>query len=136
MSKNYAIDDGNGNQITAGLQEHDARQVAQQIADERGESVWLYEIGLGDDRDDEEPESEEIVPQVSEAASDNAPCGYRVYRGADVNQVRADGSALHPHTWYYEPIDYEGDVVFDQQGYATREEAETAARRYDARRCE
>ena len=39
----YGVDDGDGNAITDGLQAHDAEQVAQKIADERGESVYLYD---------------------------------------------------------------------------------------------
>jgi hypothetical protein len=42
---NYAIDDGNGNRLTAGLPENRARAVAQRMADERGEPVYLYETG-------------------------------------------------------------------------------------------
>lgn len=60
---NYAIDDGDGNQLTAGLQDHNARKVAQRLADERGESVYLYEIPVRVDNDgDSLDESEEIAP--------------------------------------------------------------------------
>ena len=38
----YSIDDGNGNQLTTGLQEHEAHASAQRLADERGEPVYLY----------------------------------------------------------------------------------------------
>ncbi len=59
----YAIDDGNGNQITTGLSEHDARRVAQRIATERGESVYLYETPVRLDADgDPIDESEEVAP--------------------------------------------------------------------------
>jgi hypothetical protein len=51
---NYSIDTGDGNQITAGLPPHTARATAQRIANERGESVYLY----GDDG----AEAEEIEP--------------------------------------------------------------------------
>lgn len=62
--KNYAIDTGDGNQLTAGLQGHDyARRVAQQFANERGESVWLYAIPVCLDDDGEATdESEEVKP--------------------------------------------------------------------------
>jgi len=54
MAGYYNIDDGLGNQITVGLQPHQARRVAERIANERGESVFLYKAG--------EDESEEIDP--------------------------------------------------------------------------
>ena len=44
----WAIDDGHSNQITTGLQAHEARKVAQGIADRRGETVYLYEEGSKD----------------------------------------------------------------------------------------
>jgi len=54
----WSIDTGNGDQITTGLQpEVHARRVAQRIANERGESVYLYESGQGED-----VEAEEIEP--------------------------------------------------------------------------
>jgi hypothetical protein len=56
---NYAIDDGDGNRLTAGLQEHNAEQVAQRMANERGESVYLYETGV-----DEDGEYLEIAPNA------------------------------------------------------------------------
>ena len=58
MAGYYNIDDGLGNQITVGLQPHQARRVAQRIANELGESVFLYEAGEGK----AEAVSEEIVP--------------------------------------------------------------------------
>lgn len=54
----YAIDDAHSQLITTGLAEHDARKVAQRIADRRGESVWLYEETVG------ACEAEEIAPTV------------------------------------------------------------------------
>jgi tRNA(Ile2) C34 agmatinyltransferase TiaS len=57
--KNYAVDDGIGNRLTAGLQEQIARRVAQRIANERGESVYLYQTGDGE----EAAYAEEIKPQ-------------------------------------------------------------------------
>jgi hypothetical protein len=41
----YAIDDADGNEITTGLPEETARETARRIASERGESVYLYEVG-------------------------------------------------------------------------------------------
>lgn len=66
MSNQYsywAIDDGFGNEITSGLEEAVARTTAQRMANERGESVWLYEAGRQDRDEDAEIESEEIEPE-------------------------------------------------------------------------
>lgn len=58
----YAVDDGEGNELTTGLGEHEARKVAQRMADDAGKSVYLYEVGSS-----EEPE--EFTPTAdSEAA--------------------------------------------------------------------
>ena len=61
----WGVDDGDGNQITTGLSpEIHARRVAQSIANERGTSVWLYNLAEAREasENDEEHESEEIVP--------------------------------------------------------------------------
>ena len=62
---NYGIDDGDGNQITAGLPEHTARATAQRLATQRGETLYLYPIGAGEEGADAEP----IEPEP-EAASE------------------------------------------------------------------
>jgi glutamate formiminotransferase len=63
VSRAYAIDDGEGNQITAGLSEYVARTTAQRIATERGISVYLYETPAKLDEDgDAIDESEEFTP--------------------------------------------------------------------------
>jgi len=49
MTMNYAIDDAQGNRLTAGLPENRARQVAQRMANERREPVYLYGIGIHED---------------------------------------------------------------------------------------
>lgn len=49
--RNYGIDDGNGDQLTTGLQESTVRDVAQRMADERGEDVYVYSLdGTEDSR--------------------------------------------------------------------------------------
>ena len=67
---NYMICDGNGNAITMGLQEHNARRIAQEIADDRGESVWLSLEG------DEGGEEEEFEPESDQADAEgtDVPC--------------------------------------------------------------
>ena len=59
MSSYYSIEDQYGTLITTGLTERPARQVAQRLADERGEAVYLYGTDDGDDE-----ESEEILPRT------------------------------------------------------------------------
>jgi hypothetical protein len=60
----YAIDTGDGNELTAGLQGYDyARRVAQRIANERGEAVYLYESGDRRAEGDDEMPAEEIAPE-------------------------------------------------------------------------
>lgn len=52
---------------------------------------------------------------------------YRVFQGKTTRQI--DGHTTHeaePEGWYYEPSDYEGDVLYSEP-YATEEEARTAA---------
>lgn len=68
MSQSYwNLDDGNGNSLFEGMQsEVQARRAAQRIANERGESVYLYEAGRSDGGEgdvDTEIESEEIAPE-------------------------------------------------------------------------
>ena len=38
----YALDTGDGDRLTGGMSEHDAYRTAQRIADDRGETVYLY----------------------------------------------------------------------------------------------
>ena len=57
MSVYYSIDTGDGHQLTTGLSEVVARRVAQRMANERGESVFLY----ASDASPDEP-SEEVKP--------------------------------------------------------------------------
>lgn len=55
----WSIDTGDGNQLTTGLQpEIHARRVAQRMANDRGEPVYLYsnEMGEGEDAEKIEPE--------------------------------------------------------------------------------
>lgn len=57
----YAIDDGYGDQITTGLSEHIARRKAYEIANRRGETVYLYEVGSEDRPMAIHPDGEEEV---------------------------------------------------------------------------
>ena len=51
----YAIDTGDGNCLTSGLQGYaQARKVAQRMADERSESVWLYQTPAEEGEESEE----------------------------------------------------------------------------------
>lgn len=71
-STTYAIDDGDGNEITAGLQGHNARQVAQRLANERGEPVYLYKAGDRHAAGDDAMESEEFTPEVQKGDARDA----------------------------------------------------------------
>ena len=53
----YAIDTGDGNELCNGLSEFEAPGIAQRMANERGEAVYLYEVGSG-------AEAEEIAPEA------------------------------------------------------------------------
>lgn len=59
-TQNYSLDDGEGNQITAGLRAHTARQTAQRMANERGKTLYLYPVPCPETVGPEaiEPESE------------------------------------------------------------------------------
>ena len=55
----YMICDGDGYALTDGLQEHECRRVAQAMADDRGESVWLSENDSDDMGEEFEPKDDE-----------------------------------------------------------------------------
>ena len=54
----YGIDDGNGNQVSTGLTERDAYRVAQQSANDRGEPMFVYEVGSDKDARRVDPETD------------------------------------------------------------------------------
>lgn len=58
MTKRYAVDDEDGNRLTAGLAENIAEGIAQNIANRMGNPVYLYEMGEGE----ESGESVEVRP--------------------------------------------------------------------------
>ena len=64
---NYAIDDGDGNRLTTGLQEHNAEKVAQRMADDLGQPVYLYPIG----EDEADAEIVEVRPHEAKCATNN-----------------------------------------------------------------
>lgn len=52
---------------------------------------------------------------------------YRVFQGHTTRQIDGHTArAAQPQGWYYEPTDYEGDVLYSV-AYATRQAAEDAA---------
>ncbi len=53
----------------------------------------------------------------------------RIFPGHVTRQVTIDGRPALTDRWYWEPASYEGDVLWSI-GYATRDEAEAAAREY------
>ncbi|MEO7035598.1 MAG: hypothetical protein ABI548_16860 [Polyangiaceae bacterium] len=50
----------------------------------------------------------------------------RIFRGDSTKQLRHDGTPADPELWYYEPADYEGDVLWSR-GYGSRAEAYQAS---------
>lgn len=50
----------------------------------------------------------------------------RLFRGDATEQLQHDGSKADPECWYYEPADYEGDVLWSKS-YGSRAEAYHAA---------
>jgi hypothetical protein len=67
MSNTYAIDDTHGNQLATGLEGHDiATAEAKRRANERGEAVYLYPTGEGQD----DTASEAIQPDSAARPGD------------------------------------------------------------------
>ena len=85
----YSIDDGNSDLLCAGLQEHNARAVAQQLANERRESVWLYRASDGA----QAYESEEIKPLTVHAVLAGAYRGRRAKLDALLTHASTDGGS-------------------------------------------
>jgi hypothetical protein len=65
--KTYAIDDAHGNRLSGGLQENNALWVAQKMANNRKEPLYLYET-----REAEDSKRLEVVP------ADTKACEHRV----------------------------------------------------------
>jgi hypothetical protein len=85
MYTTYSIDDGHGNQITTGLVDHLAHRIAQRMADERNEVLYLHSS-----EDDENDEPEPIEPTEIQITLDG-PNGPRVVYGAqDAETVEAE----------------------------------------------
>lgn len=58
----YAIDDADGQQITAGLSQHEARETARRIAAQLGGPVYLYLVSGSDEIDlDTDADGYEVV---------------------------------------------------------------------------
>lgn len=51
---------------------------------------------------------------------------YRVFQGKDTKQIYYDRRPAQPNHWFYEPEDYEGDVIWGY-AYLSKEEAIEAA---------
>jgi hypothetical protein len=52
----WAVDSADGQEITTGLSEQEARGVAQRHANRLGASVYLYEVGSDEEAEEIEPE--------------------------------------------------------------------------------
>lgn len=54
--------------------------------------------------------------------------GMRIFKGSETNQVHHSGTPAHADSWYYEPSDYDGDVLWSL-GLATEAQARREAER-------
>lgn len=54
----------------------------------------------------------------------------RVFQGKETLQRAWDNRKASPELWYWEPADYDGDVLWSE-GYATKIEAAEASARDD-----
>lgn len=52
--------------------------------------------------------------------------GVRIFHGDSTRQIDYKGNKANPELWYYEPSDYDGDVLWSL-GYANYAEAYHAA---------
>ena len=86
----YAIDTGDGSQLYASLPEHTAYRTAQQLADQRGEAVTLY------DTDDVSSQRTRTVEPTEIIIETDSPNGPRVTYGA---QGKAAVEAKLPDGW-------------------------------------
>jgi hypothetical protein len=59
----YAIDDRHGNLLTTGLSYRDVWETAQRIANEHEESVYVYEVRIGGDNDEQPSPVTEVKPR-------------------------------------------------------------------------
>ena len=82
---------------------------------------WLEEDGT------EEQEFQGV--SVTQHRGDTAmPDGYTIFQGKYTRQIDGHtGYMAHDERWYFEPLAYEGDLLWSE-GYATQAEAEQAAR--------
>lgn len=51
---------------------------------------------------------------------------YRIFRGSETKQLTAFRKPASPDAWYFEPSDYDGDMLWSM-GHATEHEAQEAA---------
>lgn len=86
---NYGISDDDGNQITNGLQTHVARQTAQRMADERDESVWLWQDGCEDDDEKFSPRSHDAQVEILIGT----PNGDVIEYGAEASAASVESAA-------------------------------------------
>jgi hypothetical protein len=96
------------------------------VADTNGDPVW-----------EESDEWRDLPAELREQAEKNrsepallpepiAASRPRLFRGDETAQLQYDGRKADPELWYWEPDDYEGDVLWSK-GYGSRAEAYHAA---------
>jgi hypothetical protein len=93
-NQNYGLSDGDGNQLTIGLQAHNARKIAQERANELGRSVWLWESPASEGSGDGERFDPEIpttkTPVTIDGWYEHTDGTYGYYTGA----ARAGGPVM------------------------------------------
>ena len=100
-----------------------SNQEIEKLADEAGQAgddaqVKLCEAALNGDK----AARAECERVLTEARANRV----RIFRGDSTSQLQHDGRKADPELWYYEPRDYEGDVLWSK-GYGSRAEAYHAA---------
>lgn len=67
------------------------------------------------------------MPLAGRDRRDKMDRTYRIFRGGETKQIDGVTSRkANPEAWYYEPADYEGDVLWSR-AFATEDEARAAA---------
>lgn len=106
MGTTYMVCNAEGYAETDGLQEHEAYMVAQRIANDKGEPVWLSESGS-------EEMGEEIVPEI-EAFLRSADCRETSDEIMEAIAWLADGDFKRAVRIWEDPTDEEWLAIWER----------------------
>lgn len=90
----------------------------------------LYDVTLAASKEEYEREYGEEVPngQRKNGAMEKISTECRIFLGSETNQINGiGGKPAHPGMWYWEPTDYDGDVLWSV-GFDSRAAAKKDAR--------